>query len=40
MRRIWTHNAPPTARTWQLDISAPMPGTDFHAQFIVPVQQD
>jgi hypothetical protein len=40
MRRIWTHNEPPTARMWQLDASASMAGTDFHAQFIVPVQQD
>jgi len=40
MRRIWTHNAPPAARTWQLDVTAPMPGTDFHAQFVVPVQHD
>lgn len=40
MRRIWTRNTAPSARTWELDISAPMPGTDFHAQFIVPVQQD
>lgn len=39
MRRVWSHNDPPQARTWQLDVSAPMPGTDFHAQFIVPVQQ-
>lgn len=39
MRRVWSHNDPPKARTWQLDVSAPMPGTDFHAQFIVPVQQ-
>jgi hypothetical protein len=36
-RRRW-NTAPPAARTRQLDISAPMPGTDFHAQFIVPVQ--
>lgn len=40
MRRVWSHNDPPQARAWQLDVSAPMPGTDFHAQFIVPVQQD
>lgn len=40
-RRIWTtHDMPPIARTWQLDVSVPQPGTDFHAQFIVPVEQD
>lgn len=37
MKRVWTHDAPPASRTWQLDISAPVPGADFHAQFIVPV---
>jgi hypothetical protein len=40
LRRIWTHDAPPIARTWQLDVSVPQPGNDFHAQFIVPVVQD
>jgi hypothetical protein len=32
-------NAPPVARVWQLKVSAPMPGTDFHAQFDVPVER-
>ncbi len=36
-RRQWAQNVAPNARSWQLDVSAQMPGTDFHAQFIVPV---
>ena len=39
LRRVWSHNDPPRARTWQLDVSAPMPGTDFCAQFVVSVEQ-
>jgi hypothetical protein len=33
-------NAAPLARAWQLQVSAPMPGTDFHAQFDVPVRTE
>ncbi len=39
LRRVRSHNDPPRARTWQLDVSAPMRGTDFHAQFVVSVEQ-
>ncbi len=37
LRRIYTHNSPPLGRRWQLDVSAPVSGADFHAAFIVPV---
>ncbi|WP_237216015.1 hypothetical protein [Falsiroseomonas oryziterrae] len=37
LRRIWTHNSPPVGRTWLLEVSAPMPGTDFRAVFPLPI---
>lgn len=38
--RIATSNAPPLSRSWRLKVSAPMPGTDFNAQFDVPVRAE
>ena len=39
MRRKVMTNEAPKARRWQIDVSAPMPGTDFRAQFPVTVQR-
>ena len=33
--RIFTHNSPPEARRWRIAVSAPMPGVDFAAWFLV-----
>jgi hypothetical protein len=40
LRRVWASNDPPVARRWVLDVSAPMPGTDFEAHFVIPVEAD
>lgn len=38
LRRVWAGDDPPVARRWVLDVSAPMPGTDFEAHFLIPVE--
>ena len=38
LRRIYTKNSPPVGRRWQLDVSAPTSGANFHATFIMPVE--
>jgi hypothetical protein len=40
LRRVWSSNDPPVARRWVLEVSAPMPGTDFEARFLLPVEPD
>lgn len=38
LRRIYTKNSPPVGRRWQLEVTAPTNGANFHAAFIVPVE--
>lgn len=38
-RRVWSGNSPPVARRWVLEASATMPGADFRARFVVPVEE-
>lgn len=40
LRRVWASHDPPVARRWLLEVSAPMPGPDFAARFLLPVEPD
>lgn len=40
LRRVWAVNDPPVARRWLIEVSAPMPGTDFLARFPLPIDTD
>jgi hypothetical protein len=39
LRRIVTRNKPPVARYWTLVVAAPTDGTDYQAEFIVPLAE-
>lgn len=38
LRRIMTHNAPPVDRVWKLVVSAPADGSEFRAEFAIPIE--
>lgn len=38
LRRVFSHNAPPVARTWSLSVRAPMAETEYRADFPIPVE--
>lgn len=39
LRRIFTRNKPPVARYWTLVVTAPTDGTDYRAEFVVPLAE-